>query len=101
MNVQPFSPDFTNTQTLAATATSANAALNAVDGNMNVLRVANAGPNTVFIRWGATAQTAVTTDMPILAGTVEVFSKGAATNVAAICAAGQTATLYLTCGEGQ
>jgi hypothetical protein len=109
MNVNPFSPDFANTKSISATSTSASATLATTDTNtgtlgqgFNVIRVVNAGPNTVFLRWGVGTQTALTTDMPMLAGTVEVFTKSPNdTTVAAICAATQTATVYITCGEGQ
>jgi hypothetical protein len=110
MNVQPFSPDFANTKSISATSTSANVAIAAVDFNTgtlgqgyNVMRIVNAGPNTVFLRWGtASTTTALATDMPMLAGTVEVFTNSPDTSyVAAICASAQTATVYITCGEGQ
>ena len=108
MNVAPFSPDITNTKTLAVTASSAQVTIATVDTNTgttgqgnNVFRIVNAGPGTVFIRWGsATTQTALITDLPMLAGTVEVFSKSPdTTTLAAISAT--TATLYITSGEGQ
>lgn len=109
MNVQPFAPDFAKTKSISATSTTASATLDALDvnsstniGGFSVMRVVNVGPNTAFIRWGVGAQTALTTDMPVLAGTVETFTKGNSTDtVAAICASGQTATIYVTCGEGQ
>ena len=70
-------------------------------GGNTVLRIANTGTGLAFVRWGVGAQTAVTTDMPILPGTVEVFGMGlTANNVAAITATGST-TLYITCGDGQ
>ena len=115
MNVQPFAPNFSKTQTISASSTTASATLDATDvsstptpanagpsGGHDVMRIVNAGPNTAFIRWGVGAQTALTTDMPILAGTIEIFNKAYATNtVAAICASTQTATIYITCGDGQ
>lgn len=115
MNVQPFGPNFSKTKSIACTSTTASATLDATDvsstptqtnagpsGGASVMRIVNAGPNTAFIRFGVGAQTAVATDMPILAGTVEVFTKSPLVDtVAAICAAAQTATLYITCGEGQ
>ena len=114
MNVQPFGPNFSKTKSISATSTSASVTLDATDvnytptwpnacptGGHTAIRIVNAGPNTVFIRYGVGAQTAVATDMPVLAGTVELFCKaGAADTVAAICAATQTATVYITCGEG-
>ncbi len=63
--------------------------------------ITNAGPNTAFVRFGAAAATAaVATDLPILSGTSRVVTKDALGFVAAICAATQTATLYLSPGEG-
>jgi PKD repeat protein len=61
----------------------------------------NAGPSTVFVRWGTGAQTALTTDMPILAGSVEVFTTSPLVDTIAAITASSTATLYITCGEGQ
>lgn len=109
-----FGPNFSKTQTISATSTSASCTLDATDvsstptpanagpsGGKAVMRIVNAGPNTAFIRWGVGTQTALATDMPILAGTAELFTKSEDTNtVAAICASTQTATIYVTCGEG-
>jgi len=114
MNVQPLAPNFSKTKSISATASTASATLDGTDvsstptpanagpsGGKSVMRIVNAGPNTAFIRYGVGAQTAVTTDMPILAGTSELFSKGGDVDtVAAICASAQTATIYITCGEG-
>jgi hypothetical protein len=47
------------------------------------------------------AATAPTANMAIPAGVVEMFRKGAADTVAAICGAGGTATVYLTPGVGE
>jgi len=115
MNVAPFGPNFSKTKTLSASQTTGSVTLDTTDvsstptpansgpsGGHSVLRIVNAGPNTAFVGWGVGAQTALTSWMPVLAGTIEVFSKAAAVDtVAAICASGQTATLYITCGEGQ
>lgn len=111
-NPTAFGPNFSKTKTISATGTSASATLDATDvsatqtntqvvGGHSVMRIVNKGPNTAFLRWGVGAQTALTTDMPMLAGTVELFSKAFDVNtVAAICASGETATVYVTCGEG-
>lgn len=111
MQAQPFSPDFANTKSISATSTSSSVLLATVDTNSgtlgqgyNVIRIVNNGPNAAFIRWGTASGVgaAVTTDMPMLAGTVEVFTKSPdATTIAAICAATQTASLFITAGEGQ
>ena len=62
--------------------------------------VYNLGPNLAFVRWGVGAQTAVVTDLPIPVGVVEVFSKGVADTLAAVCSSG-SATVYVTSGEAQ
>lgn len=60
----------------------------------------NAGPNTVFVRWGRTAQTAVVTDFPLMAGAYFPIDPRDAFRFAGITASGQTATLYITRGKG-
>lgn len=101
-STNPFTPSVAGTKTIAATATNTSQALNAVDANVSALRVANAGPNIAFVTWGIGAQTAsVTTSVPVMSGTVEVFDKGLADTVAVICASTQTATVYVSPGEGQ
>lgn len=114
MNVQPFGANFSKTKSISATSTSGSVTLDSTDvsstptpqnsgpsGGSAVMRIINAGPNTVFLRWGVGAQTALVTDMPMLAGTIELFTKSDATDtVAAICASAQTALVYITCGEG-
>lgn len=95
--MQAFTPAVT--VSIAATAASGSATLVAVGVAANQLRICNTGATIVFIRWGVGAQTAVATDMPILPGTVEVFNKGRADTIAAICPGGTT-TLYITAGEG-
>jgi hypothetical protein len=93
-----FQPMPGKSTSIAATATTASADVPAEAAS---LRVFNLGPSTIFVRWGVGAQTAVTTDMAIPAGVVEMFHKGAANTVAAICGAGGTATIYLTPGVGE
>lgn len=64
------------------------------------IRVHNSGASIAFLRTGIGAQTAVTTDVPIPPGVVEVFSVPANhTHAAAITSSG-TATLYITVGSG-
>lgn len=110
-NVNPFTP-VGATVTVSATTSSSDEALPATAvgssttnagtiGGADVLRFYNAGTAIAFVRWGVGAQTAVTTDMPVAPGTIEVFSKAyEADTVAAITAAG-TATVYVTAGRGQ
>lgn len=63
------------------------------------IRVHNASSAVAYLRWGTADQTAVTTDMSMPAGGVEVFDKKGATKLAAILASG-TGTLNITHGEG-
>ena len=112
--IVPFGANFSKTQSISVTSTTASCTLDATDvsstptpvsagpsGGKAVMRLVNVGPNTCFVRWGVGVQTAVATDLPILVGVPELFTKSEDTNiVAAICASGQTATLYVTCGEG-
>ncbi len=116
VNVAPFGPNFSKSKTISATSTSSSVTLDATDvsstptpansgpsGGHSVLRIYNKGPNEAFIRWGVGAQTAiVTTDMALAPGVVEVFSKaGDVDTVAAITSGSDTATIRITCGEGQ
>jgi hypothetical protein len=101
MSINVFAPKRGETVNIAATATSASVTLSDSATNSSNMRVYNAGPSTVFLRVGVAAQTAsATADMPIPAGGVENFYKGKADTVAAVCASGGTATVYLTPGEG-
>lgn len=103
MTVTPFTPNFSKTKSISVTSTTASVTLDATDsgtGNM-VMRIANAGTATAFVRWGNGAQTALVTDLPILSGTVEVFSKTDNVDTVAAITSSGTATLYITCGEGQ
>lgn len=108
-----FGPNFLKTKSISASGTTASATLDATDvsstptpassgpsGGHSVMRIVNAGPSTVFLRWGVGAQTAVTTDMPMLAGTIEVFSKAADVDTVAAITSSSTSTVYITCGEG-
>ncbi len=98
MNINLFTPIQGATVSISATSVNAQGTLTF---NSAQARIANTGTNVAFVRWGATAQTATTADMPILPGTVEVFSKDPShLNFAAICASGETATVRVTPGEG-
>lgn len=63
------------------------------------LRIYNDGPKPVFVRWGTGAQTAVTTDMIVPVGVIEIFLKGSASTIAAITAS-SSSTIYLSSGRG-
>ncbi len=113
MNQEPFDPNYSKTKDISATTASASVTLDATDvsstptqpgagpsGGHSIMRIVNAGPNNARLRWGVGAQTALITDMLMLAGTVEVFTKaGTVDTVAAICPTG-TATISITCGQG-
>lgn len=98
-----FNPSGNNTVNIASTSTSGSVTLkDPIAGNSPNVQIYNAGPNLAFARWGVGAQTAVAaTDVPIPAGAVVNFYKGAADTFAAICAAAQTATVYFTPGTGE
>lgn len=94
----PFTPSHGNTVRLAVTAANTPGTL-AIQSSQ--IRVYNGGPNKAFIRWGVGAQTALTTDTPVAPGGTEVFTKQPeATGIAAICDATETATVFVTPGEG-
>lgn len=89
------------TISISATATSGSANFTNTTSELgSQVRVYNAGPNVAFVRFGPASPTAVTTDIPIAPGSIELFHKGGAVGTAAICATGQTATVYFTAGEG-
>ncbi len=66
------------------------------------VRIASeAGGAVSFIKFGKDSSvTAATTDMPILPGTVEVFTRPPDSNYMAAITASGTATLYVTVGAG-
>jgi hypothetical protein len=67
------------------------------------VRIVNAGTATVWIEAGGSAVTAAVTDLPILAGTVEVLTFNPGDNGAlyiAAIAAGATGVIYFTPGDG-
>lgn len=94
MSNRPFQADGA-TITLAATTSSAGST--AVPTNSYQVRVHNVGPNLCFIRFGQGTMTATTSDLPLAVGATEIFTKGGASGVAAICGTG-TATVYVTPG---
>ena len=67
------------------------------------VRVANSTNGTVFVRFGGSGVVAsATSDIPVLSGTVEVFSADTVQGVlyaAAICPSG-TGSIYFTPGSG-
>ena len=76
-------------RTISASSTSAGFTFtDAVAKESPNILVVNELSETVYLRWGSGSQTATTSDVPVAAGTTQVFYKGAATGVAAITASG-------------
>lgn len=112
--LQPFGPNYTKTKTLSATNSSSSVTLDATDvsstptpansgpsGGHSVMRIVASGTGAAFIRATVGASTALTTDMKMLAGTVELFSKaGDVDTISAITSGADAVTLSITCGEG-
>lgn len=102
MATQTFEPANWTTSTVAisASTTSAGAALVGLTKSQDCLRIMNDTSVTVFVRLGTGSQTAVTTDLPVLAKSVELFGIDPdETHVAVITASG-TGTVYATVGKG-
>lgn len=102
--MKPFTPADDATSSVAATASTSNAAIRQQPTGAHQLRLFNLGPSTVFWALGPTGVTAAVTDVPLPVGAIEVITvphAGVAplTHVAAITQSG-TATLYLTTGQG-
>lgn len=100
MNVQPFSLTSANTQTISATNVSSGITFPQSGAQSSVVRIFNSGLVTIFVRATVGASTALTSDIPIAAGSVELFTKGNNDTISAITANG-SATVYVTPGEGQ
>lgn len=95
----PFS--YCQTKTISATSTSSSASWTGACITTEQFRVVNVGPNTAFFRCGVGAQTALTTDVAIPSGIIEIYTKGSLTDTcAAITSGANTATLYFTAGTG-
>ena len=94
-----FNPNPGSTVSISATTASSSVAVAAGQSRASAIRVYNAGPSGVRVRWGAGAQTAVAGDLLIPAGAVEVFSGAGADTVAAKTDSG-SATVEFTFGEG-
>lgn len=96
-----FIPLYQGTKQIAATAASANVAL--AKGTERNIEISNEGPDTVFVEFGGSSiAAAAATGYPVLPGQSKVIRNiGQATYAAAICAAGKTATVYFTCGDGE
>lgn len=102
MATQTFEPANWTTATvvLSASTTSAGAALVGTTKSQDCVRIMNDTNSTAFVRFGAGSQTAVATDTPILAKSVELFGLDPdETHVAVILGSG-TGTVYVTTGKG-
>jgi hypothetical protein len=119
-NVNPFAPNSAGSKTLSVSNSSSSVTLDPKDvssstsvtgtsgsnitrgpvGGHNVIRLYNSGPAVCYIRWGTGAQTALTTDMILVPGVVEVFSKAYSDDTVAAITSSSTCTVYITCGEG-
>lgn len=65
------------------------------------VRLVNLGPDTIFIEFVQAAQTAaVTTSLPMLPNTVEVFTLPLDVTRLSVIGTTTTSTLYATYGEG-
>jgi hypothetical protein len=105
MTMNPFHPTSGGTVSLSATSTTGAVALALVPGGQFQIRYYNKGPNTVFVKRGTSTVTAALTDYPLPSGIVEVVTvnnpdAGGVTHIAGICAATETATLYISIGSG-
>lgn len=113
MSANAFSPQQNLTAALAVTSTSTVTPIQVKaavpQGSMTQRSFYNAGPNDCFVAANAAQGSAVAVvptagspalGFPIPAGALVIYSHAPNTFFAAICAAGKTATLYITPGEG-
>lgn len=70
-----------------------------LDANSPQIYVYNSGPDLIYIRWGVNNQTAVSTDVPVPVGSIQIFTKDRADTLAGICP-NSTATLVVVNGAG-
>lgn len=91
----PIQPAYTQGQTVAAGAVSAQITVNA---ESKQLCITNLGANVAYVRTGSGSFTATTADMPILAGSQVSISKGQEDKLAYISVDGTS--LHVIPGEG-
>ena len=94
-----FSPEYGTGVTIAATTTSAQAALT---GNGSLIRVTNLGASMVFIKVGTGTVTATTSDTALPSGQSMTICRtpvGGLHNVIAAVTSTLTATVYAITGE--
>ena len=100
--MNPFQPVPTaaSTTALAVTASNQTLTMSPNGGSMTrSMRIAVIGTQTVFVALG-TVTSSVTTSMPILANSVEVFTLPAGLTTLSVIAASTGSTIYVTIGEG-
>jgi hypothetical protein len=100
--IQAFQPAPTRTSTTALAVTGSNQTLTLLPNGgamTRSMRLANIGTQTVFVALG-TVTSSVTTSMPILANSVEVFTLPASITTLSVIADGTGSTLYATIGDG-
>lgn len=97
--MQAFTPTG-DTITISATSTNSNAALNGI-GEQVVIQ--NAGSDIAFVKLVTSAAGAAnaSADMPVFNGaSIQLTRSPSHTHIAVICASTQTATVYVTTGQG-
>ena len=100
--MQPFQPAPTaaSTTELAVTAANQTMTLSPNGGaQTRSVRLANIGTQTVFVALD-TVTSSVTTSMPVLANSVEVFTLPGGITTLSVIAAATGSTLYATIGDG-
>ena len=110
VNIQAFTPLTGNTIAMSiSTSSESDPVSKTTEGiaNGSRVRIFNAGPNTVFVNFGESGVTAAipvedtgATGIPIPSGMVEIYEVGALTHIAAICDTGESATIFMTSGDG-
>lgn len=110
MSANAFAPQPTNSACLACTdvSTAVPIQVKGVLNNATQRLISNLGSKTVFLASGAASTLVAVAPVagtpangtPIAAGAIMVFSFPPNAYFAAICASGETSTLYITPGEG-
>lgn len=110
MSSNAFAPQPTNTAALSVTATSTSTPIQVKGALNNATQrlIYNAGPNDCFLASSASASFTAAIPVagtpangtPVPAGAVLVLSYPPNNYFAGVCASAQTATLYITPGEG-
>lgn len=95
-----FNPVEDGTVSISASTSSSRIQVQSVVTTNSHVRIVNTGAVTIFIKRGVdNTVVATTSDIPIMPGTIEVFTLAGYTYIAAITASG-TGTIYFTPGEG-